>query len=165
MNVIIRPLRESDAYISYRWRNDKDVFALTTVVYNNDITLEMELNWIMRVISNSNEHRCAIEVDGHYVGNIYLTGIDSKLAEYHIFIGDKSYWGRGVATEASKQILEYAFETLKLSKVYLEVRTENKNAIHLYNKLGFVKVGHKQGIDIMEIPSERFYTICKKDQL
>lgn len=164
MDVTIRPLKISDAYVSYRWRNDQDVFSLTTAKYEREITLEMELNWLNRILSNTNDYRCAIEVDGHYVGNIYLTGIDGIKAEYHIFIGDKLYWGKGVAQEASKQILTYAFETLKLDNVFLRVKSENVKAIHLYQKLGFVKIREEIGVDIMEIISERYYTICKKDQ-
>ncbi len=29
MQVVIRPLQESDAYISYKWRNDSEVFRYT----------------------------------------------------------------------------------------------------------------------------------------
>ena len=138
MRVSIRPLQESDALVSYKWRNDPEVFKYTGNVYNNIITLETELAWIRRVIQNENEYRCAILVDDEYVGNIYLTDITRTTAAYHIFIGNKDFWGKGVARTASELILEYAFDVLKLEYVYLRVKRENERALLLYKSLGFI---------------------------
>ena len=74
-------------------------FLSIQVVYKNVISLETELEWIRRVIQNENEYRCAIFVDGEYVGNIYLTDITEFTANYHIFIGNKNFWGKGVEKE------------------------------------------------------------------
>lgn len=57
-----------------------------------------------------------------------------------IFIGEKDYWGKGVAEEASRQILKYGFEERGLTYVYLHVRKDNVRAVRLYNKLGFVPI-------------------------
>ena len=73
MNVKIRKLVENDAFTSYVWRNDKEVFMWTGNTYKNEISLETEIDWIKKVIANRNEYRCAIIVDEQYVGNIYLT--------------------------------------------------------------------------------------------
>ena len=137
MQVIIRPLQEQDAYTSVQWRNDPEVFKYTGNTYEHIITIESERGWIRRVIANSNDYRCAILVDGVYVGNIYLTDIDGETAEYHIFIGNKDYWGKGVAKQASFLILDYAFAVLNLKSVHLSVRKENDVAVKLYEKLGF----------------------------
>jgi RimJ/RimL family protein N-acetyltransferase len=139
MKVIIRPLQQSDAYISYKWRNDPEVFKYTGTVYRNEIFLDTELNWINKVIQNKDEYRCAILVDDVYVGNIYLTGITTISADYHIFIGNKDYWGKGVAKKASELILRYAFDDLKLKIVKLRVNVQNIKALQLYEGLGFVK--------------------------
>lgn len=137
MEVAIRPLREEDAYTSVKWRNDPEVFKFTGNTYKNEIKIENELEWIHKVVANPNDYRCAILADGVYVGNIYLTDIDGKAANYHIFIGNKEYWGKGVAKKASLLILDYAFNTLKLETVKLKVRKENTSAFMLYKKLGF----------------------------
>ena len=151
MKVTIRPLQEKDAYISVMWRNDPEVFKYTGNTYKNEILLETELQWIRSVIKNKNEYRCAIEVDELYVGNIYLTDIDEQSAQYHIFIGNKDYWGKGVAKSASILMLDYAFSNLRLKKVYLSVHFENKNALYLYKKLGFIEVDRKDDFIEMEI--------------
>ena len=74
---------------------------------------------------------------GTYVGNIYLTEIDGVSAHYHIFIGNKDYWGKGVAREASHLIIQYAFLTLGLQYVQLRVHKDNAKAIGLYKHIGF----------------------------
>lgn len=141
MNVIIRPLQENDAYTSVKWRNDPEVFKYTGNTYSREITIENELEWIRKVISNPNDYRCAILADGIYVGNIYLTDIGDGEAEYHIFIGDKRYWGKGIARLASEEIIEYGFTQLHLNCIKLCVRVTNKRAYSLYHTLGFIEVG------------------------
>lgn len=140
MNVTIRPLEESDAYTSVNWRNDPEVFKYTGTVYQDVINVNTELEWIRKVIANSKDYRCAILADGVYVGNIYLTDIDGGIAHYHIFIGNKNYWGKGVAKSASDLILQYGFKSLNLNKILLRVRKHNCRAIILYEKLGFKAV-------------------------
>lgn len=137
MDVRIRPLKEEDAYTSVKWRNDKDVFKYTGNTYDHEITLDSELEWIRRVIAKEDDYRCAILADDVYVGNIYLTDITKKSAAYHIFIGNKEYWGKGIAKTASELILDYAFIVLSLETVQLKVHKENKTALSLYHKLGF----------------------------
>lgn len=139
MKVTIRPLIEDDAYTSVKWRNDSDVFKYTGNTYKHEIKIENELEWIRKVTTIPNDFRCAILADGVYVGNIYLTDIDGTSAHYHIFIGNKEYWGKGVAKQASLLILNYAFNNLKLDSVHLRVRKENVSAFMLYKKLGFVE--------------------------
>lgn len=141
MKVAIRPLVEEDAYTSVKWRNDPEVFKYTGNTYQHEITIANELEWIRKVTADSHDYRCAILADGIYVGNIYLTDIDGIAAQYHIFIGNKAYWGKGVAKQASLQILRYAFHTLHLQSVHLRVRKENTSAFMLYKKLGFKETG------------------------
>ena len=137
MEVKIRPLREDDAKTSYKWRNDTEVFKYTGANYDHEITLEDESNWIRRVSKNENEYRCAIIANEEYVGNIYLTDIENGHATYHIFIGNKDFWGKGIAKEASRLIINYGFNVLNLETIELEVRKQNKRAFELYKSLGF----------------------------
>ena len=52
MNVRIRPLKEQDAYTSVKWRNDPEVFKFTGNIYNHEITIDNELEWIRKVTAN-----------------------------------------------------------------------------------------------------------------
>ncbi len=137
MTTVIRPLVIDDARLSYKWRNDPEIWKYTGKRPDRVITYEDELRWMKDVLSRANERRFAIIADGNYVGNIQLTDIDHDEAVYHIFIGEKTYWGTGVAYEATELILAYAFEELQLKAVRLRVRTEHERAIRLYLKAGF----------------------------
>lgn len=141
MKVTIRPLRLEDAYVSVKWRNDPEVFKYTGNTYNKVITIENELEWIQNVMARTNDIRCAIEADGIYVGNIYLTDIHEGVAHYHIFIGNKKYWGKGVAKQASMLIISYAFNSCKIGSILLRVQILNERAYNLYKSLGFEEIG------------------------
>lgn len=151
LDVIIRPLAIEDAYTSVNWRNNPEVFKYTGNTYDHTITIQEELAWISKVISNNDEYRCAIEVNGQYVGNTYITNIHNGTGEFHIFIGETNYWGKGVAKRASQLILDYAFLKLKLKKVKLLVRPQNERALLLYNKLGFKEISRSPEFISMEI--------------
>jgi len=139
MSIYIRPLEEKDAGISYQWRNDPEVWKLTGSKPDRTITHDIELDWIRKVLARDNEKRFAICIENThtYIGNVQLTGINSYEAEFHIFIGAKEYWGKGFATEATRQMVDYAFDTLKLQSVYLYVKKGNIAAIKAYQKAGF----------------------------
>ena len=135
--ILIRPLEKRDALTSWKWRNDSDIWKLTGNVPDITVTPEIELNWIENVLSESTSKRFAMTVDDVYVGNIQLTSITEFDAEYHIFIGNKSYWGKGVATKATNLLIDYAFKKIKLNTIYLFVKIKNVAAIKAYKKNGF----------------------------
>ena len=137
-DVYIRPLGYDDARTSYKWRNDPDIWKLTGSRPDREIKLEDEQTWIKKVIADETCRRIAIIADEVYVGNIYLTGIHDSTAEYHVFIGDKNYWGKGIASAASEQIIGFGRSELHLKSIFLKVHKENNAAIHVYKKMGFV---------------------------
>ncbi len=143
-NVLIRPLREDDALTSFEWRNDPEVWKLTGRKPDRLITPEIETEWIRKVLSEEDSARFAILVDSMYVGNIQITNIISAgEGEYHIFIGNRDFWGKGIATQATWQILRYARESLGLKRLYLTVKPENEAAVRVYLKCGFVIVNEE----------------------
>jgi RimJ/RimL family protein N-acetyltransferase len=118
--ILIRPLDESDALISWKWRNDPEVWKYTGNRPDVEITEKIEVEWINKVLSESTSRRFSITIDDLYVGNVQLTNITDFDAEYHIFIGNKNYWGKGVSRLATNQILYYAKEVLGLKSIYLK---------------------------------------------
>tara|TARA_R110002012_G_scaffold48720_3_gene126569 strand:+ start:2404 stop:3897 length:1494 start_codon:yes stop_codon:yes gene_type:complete len=157
VNILIRPLTIEDAAVSYKWRNDPEIWRFTGARPSMEITAQVEREWLANTLKDKTKSRFAILVDGVYVGNIQLTDIIvNKTAEFHIFIGEKTMWGKGVAREATYQILTYAKEVLKLRTVFLEVRKEHKAAIKSYEKNGFVT---------QEIIADSIKMVCTMDHL
>ncbi len=146
MEIYIRPLEEKDALVSYKWRNDPDIWKFTGRKPDKCITPEIELMWIREVLNRKNEKRYAICIidTNEYIGNIQLTSITKTNAEFHIFIGEKKYWGKKIATNATKQIIKLAFNILKLKEIYLYVNKKNVAAIKSYRNCGFYIVDDKK---------------------
>lgn len=82
----------------------------------------------------------AIFAEGTHIGMLSLFNIANKGAEVGIFIGEKTYWGRGYGTESLRRVLPYCFNNLGLKKVYLKVIPDNIRAIRCYEKVGFTRV-------------------------
>jgi [ribosomal protein S5]-alanine N-acetyltransferase len=77
------------------------------------------------------------------VGSIGLKNIDliNKKANLGYWIG-KQYWGRGIATECVRLIINYAFSSdLGLREVIAYVFSENKASIRILEKNGMKKKG------------------------
>jgi diamine N-acetyltransferase len=150
--VYIRKLQHGDHLISYHWRNDPLVWEYTGSRPDREITADIEEQWILRVTNDPTSMRYAICVqsDDRYIGNVQLTGIENDTAEFHIFIGDTSYWGKGAGVQATRQMVAEGFARgLKL--IFLYVNSNNAAAIRVYEKCGFRKTGIKDNDIRMEI--------------
>ncbi|MEQ7799384.1 GNAT family protein [Pedobacter sp. ASV1-7] len=144
--IYLRPLVLADARISYKWRNEPEIWKFTGFKPDRHITREIETKWLSNKLKNHNEKRFAICLldTGQYIGNVQLLDIDYEKAWFHIFIGEKKFWGMGVAKKATKIILYYAFSELGLKKILLEVNSLNIAAWKLYEKIGFGYSGKKE---------------------
>ena len=58
-----------------------------------------------------------------------------------MLIGEKRYLDKGYAKEATLTLLRYAFDTLNLHRIYLQVLSDNVAAIRLYEKCACKKEG------------------------
>jgi len=141
LKVLLRPLALEDAHTSYKWRNDPEIWKYTGSKPNIFVTEQMEMEWLKEKINEVNSRRFAIIADNQYIGNIYISDIiEKKEGQYHIFIGEKNFWGKGIAKQSTDQLIIFAKENLKLNNLYLIVNPANIVAIKLYEKCGFVKV-------------------------
>jgi RimJ/RimL family protein N-acetyltransferase len=61
--------------------------------------------------------------------------------EYFILIGAKAYWGKGVGTEVTKQVLTLGFTEHRLNRIMLTVSESNIGGVKAYTKAGFVVEG------------------------
>ena len=77
------------------------------------------------------------------IGRIGFSRINWVSRNANIFakIGEPEYWGKGIAGEASKLLINYGFTELNLHKIYSGVFTPNKRSLRAAEKLGFVKEG------------------------
>lgn len=140
MKVQIRKITLQDASISYIWRNDQEIWKTTGRNWSKKVTLNDELEWIKKVINDKSRLTFAICIgeNQEYVGNVQLTDIDEIKGVFHIFIGNKNVWGKGIGTEATKLLLEYAKQNLSIKYIFLKVLKTNKKAYFIYKNAGFI---------------------------
>ena len=61
----------------------------------------------------------------------------------------KEYWGNGIGTAVMNELIRFAKESMITRNISLGVKASNNNAIKMYEKFGFVKVGvHKQYFNV-----------------
>ena len=59
-------------------------------------------------------------------------------------IGEKDCWDQGYGTEATRLILDYAFNVLGLHNVMLSVYDYNRRGVRAYEKAGFKVIGRRR---------------------
>jgi len=81
--------------------------------------------------------------DGITIGTVALTEFNSYhgVANLGTVIGDKDYWGKGVATEVIATLIHYAFEHLGIIRINAEVEEGNFPMIKVLEKIGFKRDG------------------------
>jgi ribosomal-protein-alanine N-acetyltransferase len=57
----------------------------------------------------------------------------------------RPYWGRGLATEAGRALVQYGFETLGLTRIVAGMNVKNLASIRVAEKLGFQCVRSGEG--------------------
>ena len=83
----------------------------------------------------------AIEFDGTYSGAVSMHVYESHKTASIGFDLDPRLWGRGLATEAARAVVDRAFDTLRLRKVWATADAPNVASIRVLEKLGMRREG------------------------
>lgn len=141
--VYIEPIKREDTMKIVQWRNQP--YVRERFIYQELFTPESHEHWMKTMVDTGKVAQFIIHMkeDGKAIGSAYLRDIDSKNknAEFGIFIGEEDYLGKGIGNETARLMLKYAFEDMKLHRVFLRVFASNKRAIASYKKAGFVEEG------------------------
>ena len=141
--VYLRSLERADAPIFVQWMNDPEIQRFT--LRARPINLQDEEEYIERVRTSPNDVVLLIlarESDSP-VGVVALHDIDwrSRHASFGLTIGEPSQWGKGYGSEATQLMVQHAFATLNLNRVWLIVLDYNQRGLRCYEKAGFKKEG------------------------
>jgi len=82
-------------------------------------------------------------IEGRIIGNLSFRGGDRKRNRHTGEMGVsvlKEFWGNGIATALVNRLLEWAVAS-PITKINLRVKEDNRTAITLYSKLGFMEEG------------------------
>ncbi|PLW74540.1 GNAT family N-acetyltransferase [Streptomyces sp. SCUT-3] len=142
--VRLRPMGLPDAEALWRWNHDPDVMRWMEDGYAQPLS-QVEKRLAERPRNTYGDVLLGIEVlaGEKLVGLVRLHGAEPETgcSEIDIYIGEKEYWGRGIATDAMRTACRYGFEKMRLHRITLTVVTENHAARRVYEKVGFVEEG------------------------
>ena len=147
-NVYLRKIVMFDVNSNYhQWMNDEEVVKYLEVRHTRRSMKDLR-EYVSSVIERKEDAFFAICLNetGRHIGNIKLGPINKNhgFAYVGFLIGDREYWGKGIATEALNLICRYAFETLKLRKVLAGCYETNLASLRVFKKAGFKKEGAQE---------------------
>lgn len=150
-----RLLELNDLEQTLQWRNRPNVrkwFKNSHIVDR-----EMHFLWFEAYHIRENDYVFIAEVEGRAIGQMAVYDIADDTAEVGRFIVAPEFEGQGIMKQCLKDFFYYVCDLFRLKTLYLEVYSDNKKAINIYNALGFFCVGEQGGLQTMR------YTYAKKN--
>lgn len=144
-NIILRSLKLSDWEKTIEWRNDFENKKLA-MMHPYPVTEFLELEWYEELLKNKSNkvvYFAITDINDCPLGYIFLNNINYIHRNCHlgIIVGSSATRSKGIGYEAISLISDYAFNTLNMIKITVEVICNNDKAIQLYKRLGFVQEG------------------------
>lgn len=143
--IRLRALEPEDLGLLYRWENDPELwrFGTTLAPYSRYILKQYIAN-SDRSIYESRQLRFMIEerATGIAVGIVDLFDYEPhpNRAACGILL-DRDYQGKGLAFEALRLLMEYAYSFLRMHQLYAYVSVNNEPSKRLFARLGFIETG------------------------
>lgn len=109
---------------------------------------------LVKIQNDKTSHFLLAEENGQIVGTCNCRSSRKKRLSHRAEIGiavKKTYWNKGIGRKLLTRLINLSRQS-GLKILSLEVRTDNKGAIHLYESLGFRRIGTFG--DFMEIDGE-----------
>lgn len=148
----LRTLTKSDVNDRYlNWLNDYEIFKYTEQKYFKH-SIESTVDFVVQKYKSEVDLLLGIFCENIHIGNIKLGPIrwEHKSSEISYFIGDKSYWQKGIATKCVKALLKYANEELFLEKINAGYYKINLGSAKVLKNCGFVIEGERLNDVIFE---------------
>ena len=167
--IYLREVRLSDVNEDYyHWMNDPQVNGYLETRYIPQ-SVENIKGYVEKMDGNPDEIFLAIclKEDGQHIGNIKLGPINwiHRFADISLLIGEKSYWGQGIATEAIRILTDFAFNVLNLNKLKAGCYETNIGSAKAFTRGGFSQEGNlrNQWIVNGEYQDELVFGLCRGD--
>ena len=147
--LIIRPWCEDDAEDLYTYASDPEVGPPAGWPPHTSVENSREI--IRTVLSAPDVFAVYLKENGKPIGSIgfHRNDLAEDDDEYELgyWIG-KPFWGQGLILEASREMLRYAFEDLKMNRIWCGYYDGNVKSRRVQEKLGFVYHHTTEGIDV-----------------
>jgi len=162
--VRLRDKKLSDVRNDYRWQADPElarldaapVLIMSFSLYLLDYAAALHQ-------SQLNRFPMAVEtIDGKHIGNCTFYDIDEKKeqAQLGIMIGNRDYWDKGYGADAVRAMVDHAFRSTKIRRLYLKTLDSNSRAQQCFTNCGFQAFGrlrrNSYNFTLMELKRENW---------
>ncbi len=141
--VTLRKYELADKEQLVKLANNANVSRFLTYLFPFPYTPDDAEWWISTGSSLDGAVSRVVEFNGQFVGGVGLTQLKAwkdHQAEIGYWLGEP-YWGRGIATEALKQMTAHAFDVIKVKKLFAPVLKPNIASMRVLEKCGYVREG------------------------
>ena len=147
--VMLREYQAEDIGAIRGWVNDEAVTRSLSTRYWPPQTMVDSQEFLSHMLQSShNAYNFVIadRADGHYIGQLDIFRVDWRLrcGEIGMVIGGAQDRGRGIGREALELLKRFAFLTLGLERLEMDVHMDNLPARRCYEKAGFRLEGVKR---------------------
>lgn len=139
--ITLRMVELSDCTLKYlSWLNDKEVNQYLETRWSKQ-TLDLIKNFVKTIRESNHSYLFAIIYNELHIGNIKIGPIHPiyKYADVSYFIGEKTTWGKGIATEAIGLVTKFGFDVLGLNRIEAGAFKPNIGSQKALEKNGYKK--------------------------
>ena len=126
------------------WFSDDEIVKFSENQHRK-FTLEGQISYVSSCLKKPSVELYGIfDLDLH-IGNISLSDLksSSRVAEITYVIGEREYWGKGVATFAFEEIIKLAKNKYNLHKVIVGTAEKNIASQRVLEKNNFILEGNR----------------------
>lgn len=168
-NISLRSVILDDCNQRYlSWLEDHEVNKYLETRWSKQ-TIESIKQFVTDMLNSPDNYLFAIVVNStnKHIGNIKIGPVNRthSCADVSYFIGEKSEWGKGYATEAIKLITAFGFKELNLHRIQAGLYENNTGSQKCLEKAGykFEAVLRKQLKTDNDWEDHKFFGILKEE--
>jgi len=138
---LLRPWQTGDEAALVKHANNKKIWLNLRDSFPHPYTPEDARTWVQIANDDPNILNLAIVFNGEVVGGMGLALKDDiyyRSAEIGYWLGE-AFWNKGIATEATKALMRFAFQHYDICRVYAGVFAYNKASMRVLEKAGFTQ--------------------------
>ncbi|MEC7264087.1 MAG: GNAT family N-acetyltransferase [Bacteroidota bacterium] len=146
--VVLRALEPSDLDFLYQLENDTSIWEISGTLkpYSKKVLQLYLENAHLDIYEVKQLRLCICDLESECIGLIDLFDFDPKnrRAGIGIVIARSDDRNKGVGAEALSLLCDYAFSVLDLHQLFANILEDNESSIHLFEKMGFERIGVKK---------------------
>ena len=155
MSVSLRPFSMNDLDELAKYANNRNISNFLMDAFPNPYSKQDGIDFIEKILKFEPARNFVIDFEGQFSGGIGIhpqEDIFKLNAELGYYVAEP-FWGKGIATEAVKQMIIYGFENFDINRIFARPFGNNPASKRVLEKAG------------MSLEATFEKTIIKNDEL